>query len=56
MISASNTGKEREVDVLNQEYKVIRDQLLLAKRNIDEIVSQQEVINTIIILFKINLI
>lgn len=44
MLTASNTGKEREVDILHQEYKGIRDQLLLAKRNVDEIISQQEVL------------
>jgi len=44
MTLAINTGKEREVDVLNQEYKALREQLFFTKRNIDEVVSQQEVL------------
>ena len=41
---ASNLDKEREVDFQNQELKSVREQLTLAKRNVDELVSQQEVL------------
>lgn len=44
LTSATNVGKEREVDMQALELKMLREQLIFTKRNIDELVSQQEVL------------
>lgn len=44
LTSACNIGKEREVDMQALELKLLREQLIFTKRNIDELVSQQEVL------------
>lgn len=41
---ATNLEKEREVDFQNGELRSVREQLSLAKRNVDELISQQEVL------------
>jgi chromosome segregation ATPase len=43
-ILSNNLDKEREVDFQNGELKTVRDQLAFARRNVDELVSQQEVL------------
>jgi chromosome segregation ATPase len=42
--NASNIGKERDVDTHATELRMLREQLLFARRNVDELVSQQEVL------------
>lgn len=44
IVTASNVGKEREMDMQVMELKMAREQLIFTKRNIDELVSQQEVL------------
>ena len=41
---ATNLEKEREVDFQNVELKSVREQLTLARRNVDELLSQQEML------------
>jgi chromosome segregation ATPase len=43
-LNASNTGKEREMDMKSAELRILREQLNFTKRNIDELLSQQEVL------------
>lgn len=41
---ATNLEKEREVDFQNGELRSVREQLTFARRNVDELLSQQEVL------------
>jgi len=41
---ASNVGREREMDMKSAELRVLREQLAFTKRNIEELISQQEVL------------
>lgn len=42
--TASNIGKEREVDQQATELRMLREQLAFTRRNVDELISQQEVL------------
>ena len=44
LTSASNLGKEREVDLQATELRILREQLAFTRRNVDELISQQEVL------------
>lgn len=44
LTSASNIGKEREVDLQATELRILREQLAFTRRNVDELISQQEVL------------
>jgi chromosome segregation ATPase len=44
IILSNNLDKEREVDFQSGELKTVREQLAFARRNVDELVSQQEVL------------
>ncbi len=44
VVIANNIGADRELDFQVGELKTIREQLAFSRRNVDELVSQQEVL------------
>eukprot|EP01031_Cornospumella_fuschlensis_P021140 gene21140-25900_t len=44
ILLATNVGKEREIDMQTMELKMLREQVAFTRRNIDELVSQQELL------------
>ncbi|RYH22895.1 hypothetical protein EON65_18650 [archaeon] len=44
ILLATNIGKEREIDMQTMELKMLREQVAFTRRNIDELVSQQELL------------